>query len=537
METEKSTDLFFGFDYLKNFIKIISEIASESVENPNIEILLDLIFDKISIFGFYSSMWLFVKNKEEKKSRLKWYNGINYNLIKFPEDSKIINDIYEKGQTIFIKDCEAFLRKKCSNEEAISGALFIPIKKGGEAIGILAITFLTRSKVTIIELHFFNVISSIISILLKLEEEKSLSKRFKDLLYLAGLETLIERVVDGIIFLDKNFNMTILHSPKNEFLENFTEFEKGELFNLLYEMEDKEFLKLKNGTTDFVEKEIIIKSPEEKKIKISATSIQDEKGEFEKIIVLIKDITKEEIERKKTFIDARIGTLENLMAGLTHEINNPITAISGFSQMLKMKYREDKEILKIAEKIEKEAQRTSQIIKKIEIFTSKASSIKQLTNVSEILDEILSEKFLEIENKNVKVLKIFEKNIPFLELEKTNIKIAFSNIIENSIENMYQTKNGGILTITIKNMGRHITISFKDTGSGIPQEMLSKIFDPFFTTKDVGKGMGLGLSITYSIIKNHDGKIYASSTPGEGTEITIELPIYVPQENINEKEI
>jgi PAS domain S-box-containing protein len=232
---------------------------------------------------------------------------------------------------------------------------------------------------------------------------------------------------------------------------------------------------------------------------------------------------KAELEQK-AHLASRLASVGEMASGIAHEINNPLTAVIGFAQLLMDNDLPDeiKEDLTI---IHKEAQRAAGVARNLLTFARKHAPSKQLTNVNGIIEGVLTLRAYEQNVSNIQINTRLAPNLPEVMADYPQLQQVFINIILNAEAAMLEASNGGTLTITTKKFNHSVRASFADDGPGIAKENLNRIFDPFFTTKEVGKGTGLGLSVCHGIIAEHGGKIYARSKPGKGATFIVELPI------------
>ena len=249
--------------------------------------------------------------------------------------------------------------------------------------------------------------------------------------------------------------------------------------------------------------------------------------EFESLVVSLNNMIDELNKRSKQLIQAqKLASLGRLTSGVAHELNNPLNNISTSIQILIEEIEEDdleykKELLVGAEK---EVERGKEIVRSLlEFARERTLTLKQVN-------------FLELVNDAIKYIKSEIPDNIRLKVEvpdniQATVGLRIRSVIINLITNaVHAIKDGGEITIKAKNEFDKQGFSFQviDTGEGIPQNIITKIFDPFFTTKDVGKGSGLGLSITYGIMEQHSGNISVSSEVGKGTTFTCFLPFHQP---------
>jgi len=214
-----------------------------------------------------------------------------------------------------------------------------------------------------------------------------------------------------------------------------------------------------------------------------------------------------------------------LAGGVAHEINNPLTGVLGQAQLLMDKLPKDDPSVIHLQRIEQAAQRCRKIVRALLDFAREKNYIFQPTNIETLINETLNFCETEMRSSNIEVSKIIPLKLPLVKGSPSHIQQVFLNIINNSIHAMMP--NGwGKLTIEVKINNSMMDVSFRDTGIGIKKENVGHVFDPFFTTKDIGKGTGLGLTVSYGIIQKHNGKVIAKSEgEGKGSEFVIRLPI------------
>jgi two-component system NtrC family sensor kinase len=232
---------------------------------------------------------------------------------------------------------------------------------------------------------------------------------------------------------------------------------------------------------------------------------------------------KTELEQK-AHLASRLASVGEMASGIAHEINNPLTAVIGFAQLLMDTDLPDeiKEDLVI---IHKEAQRAAGVARNLLTFARKHAPSQQSTNVNSIIEGVLTLRAYEQNVSNIQIITKLTPDLPEVMADYSQLQQVFINIILNAEAAMLEANNGGTLTITTQQFNHSVRASFADNGPGINKENLNRIFDPFFTTKEVGKGTGLGLSVCHGIIAEHGGKIYARSKPGSGATFIVELPI------------
>ncbi|MGB6873070.1 MAG: PAS domain S-box protein [Dehalococcoidia bacterium] len=256
----------------------------------------------------------------------------------------------------------------------------------------------------------------------------------------------------------------------------------------------------------------------------STSPIFDEEGEVVGTVHITRDVTEQKQQNERLMMAGRLASIGELAAGTAHELNNPLTSVIGFSQLLMEKDIPDdiREDLKL---IHNEAQRAAGVTKNLLAFARKQAPVKQLNQINNTIEDVLKLRAYEHKVNSIEVQRQLAPDLPEIEVDYSQMQQVFLNIIINAEYFMTEAHKKGTLTITTKKQNSTARISIADDGPGISKENLSRIFDPFFTTKEAGKGTGLGLSICHGIVAEHGGQMYARSQPGKGATIVVELPI------------
>jgi PAS domain S-box-containing protein len=259
-------------------------------------------------------------------------------------------------------------------------------------------------------------------------------------------------------------------------------------------------------------------------IEVSTSPIFDENGRVKATVHIMRDISERKQMEQQLLLTDRLASVGELASGVAHELNNPLTSVIGFSQLLMEEEVPDniKEDLSL---INSEAQRAAAVVKNLLTFARKHSAVKQPTRINNLIEDVLKLRAYEQKVNNIEIIKKLAPDLPEIMVDYFQIQQVFLNIIINAEFFMIEDHKRGVLTITTEKTSRFIRISFSDDGPGISKENLNRIFNPFFTTKEVGKGTGLGLSICHGIITDHRGVIHAESEAGKGATFIIELPI------------
>ncbi len=268
-----------------------------------------------------------------------------------------------------------------------------------------------------------------------------------------------------------------------------------------------------------------------KYLECTISPLIDDKGNITGVVHIFKDITqrkKMEAEqralRDKAEISSRLASVGEMAAGIAHEINNPLTGVIGFSQLL---LDEDlpPDVKKQVKIIAEGSNRVKDIVKRMLTFARQAKPVKTNLNIHELIDNTLELRRYVLNTANIEVIKQYDTTLSWVTVDPGQLQQVFINIIVNAEYSIKKAHGRGKLTITTEKDDNYIRIAFKDDGQGMSEETLSKLFHPFFTTKDPGEGTGLGLSLSRSIILDHGGTIEAKSEPGQGATFIIKFPI------------
>jgi two-component system NtrC family sensor kinase len=225
----------------------------------------------------------------------------------------------------------------------------------------------------------------------------------------------------------------------------------------------------------------------------------------------------------------KLSSLGKLSAGIAHEINQPLTGVLTFASLLQKKYKDDDPTRKDLEIIVRETKRIRGIVQRVLDFARETPLKKKALQIQQIVDQTLGI----VEHQEcffgVTIKKEYDLKVPEVVIDPSQMEQVFLNIILNAADAM---NGSGTLTVRTRADQKWVMVDLEDTGRGMPEEIIDKIFDPFFTTKDSteGSGMGLGLALSYGIVKNHDGDIRVKSKVGKGTTFTITLPLTKPGE-------
>jgi len=248
----------------------------------------------------------------------------------------------------------------------------------------------------------------------------------------------------------------------------------------------------------------------------------DEIGELAKTLDDMK--TKVKSSYDMLLASEKMALMGQIVAGIAHELNNPLTIVLGNTQLLLMRPREEEDV-KALKKVGESAERASKIIRNLLSFARHESPERKPTDINAVITRTLELHGYELRVRDISVELDLQRSIPSTMADASQLQQVFLNLIVNAEHAMIDSNGKGRLYIRTRTEGSAIRAEFSDDGPGISEDNMRRIFEPFFTTKAVGKGTGLGLSICQNIIQEHGGQIEVKSALGIGTTFVVHMPV------------
>ena len=404
-------------------------------------------------------------------------------------------------------------------------------KKGGEKITVLLTAHVKKDEK--------GRITGYEGINIDISERKRMERKLQEANEF--LTNLIESSVDGIIVTDTKGNILIFNKGAEDILGY-----KGE------EVVDK--MNIRSIYPPGVAKEVMekLRSPDYGGVgkltsfpiahrrkdgeliegDLSASLVYDEKGNEIASVGIFKDlrerlrIERELREMQQALLQSeKLAAMGRLTSQIAHELNNPIYGIMNTLELLKTEIPPGSKRRRILELSLSETQRLAEMLRNMLSFSKPEEEKRKPIKINELVEGILLMMERQMRESNIKVETYFDEGIPEVMASTNQMRQVMLNLIKNAKEAM---PKGGTLTVRTTREDNKVLIHIQDTGAGIPEEIRDKIFEAFFTTKQKVKGVGLGLSVCYGIIKDHGGEIKVESEVDKGTSFKIHLPISSP---------
>ena len=519
-------------DIVNNINKILASKLDirEVFKSLTAELNKVIDFDRMSVTLLddkREEFLVFAVSKDYDRSGLE--EGMHYSKY-----GTLAGKVVDDGEVYMVNDTSrgAFSTDPILYKEGIKSRMALPLIYKGETIG--SVNFGSRKVNNFSENQLFDFVSKIAPQLAIAIDNTRLFDKIKE--SEEKYRNLVEDIEDVIFRVDKTGKYLFL----NKALQKVTGYFPQEFYDtpsLATDMIHKDDEKLVRETMQKIlddelnvskdlEYRVYCKNGKELCLSQNTYPIKNKNGSIIGVEGIIRDITDRKKIEDQIRRSERLASIGELAASIAHEIRNPLGAISNSVCMLKRDLALDGDDQKLFEMVAEETDRLNNIITNFLTFAHPAEYHFAKSDILAIINETLllleqDERF----NERIKIIKVYENNIPKVYLDQNWIRKVFWNLLVNSIDAM---PRGGKIHIHVRRPNvpnnEEIEIVVADTGEGIPPEIMKKIFEPFFTTKKT-KGTGLGLPIVHRIVDNHGGVINVKSERNKGTSFTIRLPI------------
>jgi len=266
---------------------------------------------------------------------------------------------------------------------------------------------------------------------------------------------------------------------------------------------------------------------------VTVTDLLNQERERVGSVVVARDLTsqsrleaeREEL-RKRLTQSEKLAALGQFVAGIAHELNNPLQGVLGHLELLMVTGAFPKQLRREVQTIYREADRAAKIVRNLLVFAGSRRLARRSVSLNAVLQKVIALRQAAWRSLDIEVVRHYDEKLPRVLSDPLLLHQVFLNMVMNAEQAIAAAGRGGRIDITtaVVPSGDRIVATVRDTGNGIPADAFTRVFEPFYTTKEVGKGTGLGLAIVYGIIQEHGGHISAANHPDGGAIFTVELP-------------
>ncbi|HET7321704.1 MAG TPA: ATP-binding protein [Longimicrobiaceae bacterium] len=347
----------------------------------------------------------------------------------------------------------------------------------------------------------------------------------------ARYHRLLTTCPSGIYVLDREGRFVEVNPAASEILGRPAEELIGTDFRKVVAPEDMENAEpdlhaLQDGRgPDEVELYVVRPTGERRLLHISRALVMEE-GRIVGVQGIGRDVTEERAREMQLRRAERSASIGPLLSGVCHELNNPLTSIKSFAELLLLDERsdEDREAIEI---MQREAHRAAKIVSDLRVVarqSQEAGSGRGMVEINDIVGQVLAERELALAADGVRIACDFCPDLPPVWAVRTQVAQVVAHLLSNAERAVRDREGERQITVRTFAAGKHVSFVVRDNGEGIAPESLDRIFDPFWTTRPAGEGTGLGLSLSQGIVSDHGGRIRVDSKPGCGAAFTVDLP-------------
>jgi two-component system NtrC family sensor kinase len=404
-----------------------------------------------------------------------------------------------------------------------------PLVTGGEVMGLLRAASAEPDAFDAAKERTFYTVANQVSLAL----ERVAAQREAEHAHLASLA---ESLSDGIVLVDAALRVTSLNSAAHDHLASLADIRLEEgatvdgmpLGALAQEA-------LASGKPTALQDLPTSPASSERRYLVAMAAPLAGSPEGSAAVVILRDVTEERLMQERLLQSEKMVSVGQLVSGVAHELNNPLTGIMGFSQLLLARELDERTESDV-KTIYGEAERAAKIVQNLLSFARRRRADKEPANLNTLVERVLELRSYDLRMKSIELVLELDPKLPETMVDPDQIQQVFFNVIVNAEQAMLAANGeaGGMLTVRSWREKDMLRLSLQDDGPGMEPETLRRIFDPFFTTKQAGEGTGLGLTLSYGIIDEHGGRIWAESRHGRGTTFIIELPIVLGGERPRE---
>ena len=428
----------------------------------------------------------------------------------------------EGGETELIDDLrETAVAHEAARKEGIRSYLRVPLKSKARTIGTLVLVSRQAGAFSGRDRHLLALMGDRAGAAIANQELFERVRKAK-----SEWETTFDAAGEGIMVISKDHVITRLNKAAAEMLGGTVESIIGSnCYQLVHKSDalpDGCLMAAACGSGGNARGEE--ERPDGHTLEMVVDIIRDDDGEVTGSVHFLRDITEAKRLRRQLLQAEKMVSIGQLVSGVAHEINNPLTGITGYAQLLAMKEL-DEDIRKDIESINREAERAARIVKNLLSFAREHKLEKRLVNIDSIIRESLELKAYDLRVNNISVQTEMDEGLSETTADSYQLQQVFLNLIANAEQAMLANHGSGNLKVSTREEDGVIRVVFADDGPGVPEDIRNRVFDPFFTTKEVGVGTGLGLSICYGIIEEHGGSIRLEPSGHRGAVFVIELPV------------
>ncbi len=407
-------------------------------------------------------------------------------------------------------------------EHGIVSVAIVPVRRQRQRVGGLSVVSRRPRLWADVELRRVEAMSDMLSVALDnaelVENLRQAESRFR---------TLFRAAPDAILTVLPRGEITEANDSARELTGIPPDVLKGRLFTDLVAGEDRlAVLRALDGALKGMMARLEVRMKRNGAIRLVALAITGlPDAEPPTVLIVARDISGERELRARLLETERLAAIGELVAGVAHEVNNPLGSISAFAQLLLRDPALSAEHRESIEVIRSETQRASQVVRDLLAFARRAPAERSAVDVNELVERSLRLRGFQLTSARVQAVSELDPSIPAIEADGRQLQQVLLNLITNAIQAMVPRGNGTLIVRT-RHADGVVTIEVGDTGPGVPLHARAHIFEPFFTTKPEGEGTGLGLSVSYGIIASHGGEIrLADTAPGAGATFIVTLPV------------
>ncbi len=455
--------------------------------------------------------------------------------LRMPIDDSLAGQVIRTGKPIRLDKAGAGAQLKVITGFLVRAILQVPLMVGSQVIGVLAVdnqqserTFSENDQYLLSALADYAAIA--IENARLYEQVKQSESRYRDL---------FDNANDLIFTLDSRFNIRSI----NKVGPTITGYACDDLIgrplrDMIFDdawtsVERRLASVLRGQIVPPFELQLRRRDEETVVLEVSARLIRDG-DRSEAIHCIARDLTERRRLEEQLIKAEKLSAIGQLVAGVAHEVNNPLTSISGYTQLMLRDKSLPPSVREDLQHINTQAERAARIVQNLLMFAREHKPQRTLVDINQVLRSTLALRAYQLRVDNITVVTDFAPDLPPTIADPHQLQQVFLNLINNAHQAMTERGDKGTLTLrtsVAQYVGKDgqeeswVRVAVNDTGIGISPRNLSRIFDPFFTTKPIGQGTGLGLSICFGIIQEHGGRIRAESEVGVGTTMYVELPI------------